>query len=898
MIMSIPLTAQDSLVRLQHILLRLGLVCSALLLWHATGSLRSGELPGVALPVWGQLGLYGFGFALVMLAAVPAPPRWAGALILCALLAVLASELAEDVMNEYRTGVWTVDVYLYAEYALHLFKNGANPYTYDMYATYRVLLSPTELTTFMLTDDIAAGLPYGSLAFLVLLPFDLLGLPTQHTYIAFLALVMIVIFAQSSAVLRPVILLPLVVIPLYIDQQNIGINDIVWMFFCLMMIAQWRRGRLRAVWFGLACAYKIQPWLLFPFIVIHLWTEQPNLKQRFAAVAGFVGISLGVAALFNLPFILPDTAVWFTSFSEPIRDGQIITGTGLSRLTETGIVLLPKSAYTLLMGVVYAALIGCYALIARKAQDLLWVLPGFLFFFSFRGFDHYWIYGVIPLVLAIGRSAVLPAMPPTPAPRPGLLAGLLLVVGLLTGSVIGWYALQPNPLSIAVEGRLEAVGDEIGRLTVVVGNDSDRLLTPRFSLQGRQHQQPAFWHIIDGPPTLAPGESGTFRLQGADPAPSFRLREGVQVIVSDAFGYDLRASTYIPGDVAPAHPGAIPNGDFRFWRQGDDTPSYWDIFTNTADSAAPVVEYAPEGERRLRLRLPAAEGESWASVRLGTQVMFTESSIRLWVKPPAGANLPPAFDLAYGLELAANGRRVWVLFGDEAAQGEIEPGLYYVIQPAPRAVWSVQQVDPYRIFADLGFPILDLEMQPVRRFETYNFPKTALDVGLLLAARRQPAGVVEAEFGAVASTTFAADRTARTRQEIDHPERTLLWRGEQALRARTYASARSHFERVLAINPDEARAMIGLARVQLAEGDFEAALVSLDRGRGQMDAQPDHYTLFTRADQIGATGAVYLAQGRCFEAAITYEQARVLLPTYPLPLDALAACGGGLLASP
>jgi uncharacterized membrane protein len=39
------------------------------------------------------------------------------------------------------------------------------------------------------------------------------------------------------------------------------------------MVLVWQRPTLRAVLFGLACAYRQQPWLVAPFLLICIWNE-------------------------------------------------------------------------------------------------------------------------------------------------------------------------------------------------------------------------------------------------------------------------------------------------------------------------------------------------------------------------------------------------------------------------------------------------------------------------------------------------------------------------------------------------------------------------------------------------------------------------------------------------
>ena len=125
------------------------------------------------------------------------------------------------------------------------------------------------------------------------------------------------------------------------------------------------------------------------------------------------------------------------------------------------------------------------------------------------------------------------------------------------------------------------------------------------------------------------------------------------------------------------------------------------------------------------------------------------------------ANRAPDFDLIYGLELLStfDNQRAWVLFGDGLQSGEIEPGLPYLMLPAPRDQWSRQMIDPRQIFATLGITIAP--PQPIEtRFDALHFPKQMLNFRLLLAARRGSSPLIEADFGAVSSSENRADPAA------------------------------------------------------------------------------------------------------------------------------------------
>src|SRR5690606_34378533 len=104
----------------------------------------------------------------------------------------------------------------------------------------------------------------------------------------------------------------------------------------------------RGLWYGLACAIKQNVWLLAPFLLIRAWRSGGRREA-----ARFALVSAGVFLLINLPFILMDPRQWLTGVLAVFVEPQIYLSLGLSRLTELGILLLPKSIYLALVAGVF-----------------------------------------------------------------------------------------------------------------------------------------------------------------------------------------------------------------------------------------------------------------------------------------------------------------------------------------------------------------------------------------------------------------------------------------------------------------------------------------------------------------------------------------------------------------
>lgn len=889
--------------RVSDFVLRFGLVATALVLWFSMHALRAGETIDVTLPIWLGLVQHGLAFALGVFALLRRTPRWSVWLIVTALAFVLLNHVLKYIADEYRGGgPFLLDTYLYMEYAAQVLRAGGNPYLHETIDMFRAFRVHQDVTTLLLRGDVYSGVPYPPLSFLSLIPFHWLGIQSNMSYLLFFALSMLVLFLNSPAWLRPVIVLPFFVNPFFIQLAIGGLNDIAWVFLVMMMIVHWRRLTLSAVWFGLACAMKQQPWILAPFLLIRLWHESRALPLHWRLLrwVRFGGISAAVFLLINLPFALMNFDGWFRGLMDNFSDGIMILGTGLSRLTEANVVMIPKTAYTVLTVLSLLVTLWMYWRYHDDWKEAIWMLPGIVFFFGYRSLPHYWILLALPLLLAVVKylpdlSVSTPETTNAPRRSPSRRLTLVGLAGATAVVVVmvGWYALRPPLVTIALETPYRGLDNQIDNLTVTVENRSDDTLTPRFTVRSRSNplHKGQFWHIDSGPQTLAPGESAQYRLIGTWPLWSFDYHQGAEVVVVDADGYRLRAVTTIPENFDALHPGVIPNGDFQLWQDEEVVPVYWQLSQLTAASVTPT-KADEQGQRDgVRLIANGVSGADYAFARLGTQIIFPETPIELWVRPPANANQLPALDSIYGLELLADGNRVWVLFGADTDSGQLDDNIYYWMTAAPPAEWSRHVLDLRAIFTELGIAPHDLSVQSVERFENLNYPRTRLTFRLITGGRNQPDDVLFADFGSVTNKSLFPDRGQMVQQAVENPERILLWHGTQNRLARNYAVALDYFDQVLALDPDNALAMVGIGWVHYGRGEMVAAMDEFARARTLMQANTDRYTPAEIGTTYEGEGWVMLAEERCFDAAIAFEQYRTRALDSTYPSEEIEACG-------
>jgi len=821
----------------ERFLVRLGLVGGAVLCFYiATTLWETGDIVRQPFSLILVLVSYLLAFGLLIAAALRALPYRAVWVIPVVIAFVLVGFAHNRNINQLQsTSLNSSDLYMISDYSAYLVRLGQNPYQFDLGDAYRVYRASSTLQTPTTDGDFIGKMVYPALAFLLFVPFQALGIPTSLVFALFYWLTTLVIFVGAPRLVRPAILLPLLIEPRYILYALGGVSDTVWAFLICLMILSWRNKPLSAVLFGLACAFKQQPWLLVPFLAIRLLRESEAGERTFRLldVVQFFLIAGGVFALINLPYILWDFPSWLAGSVSPFFDRMITLGQGLSSLTTQGIVIIPRSMYTVYMLLAYAVCIFVYWRHYHSLKSLIWLFPGLVLWLGQRSLSSYWYFNLMPFLLGLARNTlpwatVDPARLRSPRPTMALVGG---VAAFIVISLIG-YRLGGSPLTLVVQRPIETDGTTINRLTVQITNNSDRPLNPRFSVQSWPNQ-PLFWDSQDGPSALPPGANAFYRISTNVPGEMLDLARGGQIIVTDATNDGLRASEVLSGDTAFISMDAVPNGRFEYQDRFTGAPTLWGLVTVPALSGgkASLVESDRFGHA-LRLTLQPASSETRAVVMLDTWLTLPEAPLTVWVNPPLEANRSPDFDLVYGLELLStfDNQRVWVLFGDNFQMGEIEPGLPYLMLPAPRDEWSQQSIDVRQIFQTLRIQIAPPQWIQTR-FDTLDFPKQMVNFRLLLAARQGNSALVEADFGPVAAAQNRADPQILIEQAVDDPVQIAIMRGDFSRAVRNDAPAGDYYRAALNLNPDSAEAYYGLGEITLraeqwpeAAAHFETAL--------------------------------------------------------------------------
>ena len=830
-----------SIAKAEPLAVRFGLVGAGVICWQgATHVWESGSPVIYPLSVALMLSGYLIGFILFILAALRSPHPWAHRVILPALLLAIACHVQVHRIAILQNGMLTTDLQLYMDYGARLLRHGENPYAENLLEAYRINRAPFNFSTLLINGDLTGRMAYPALSVLVFVPFQWLGISTQWVYLVFLIVALTLVFVWSPRAIRPIVLLPFFLDIRYFLYTIGGVSDCVWALLLVVVVRTWHRPWHRGVWYGLACAFKHQPWVLAPFLLVRLWQES-RPAQRLRTIAIFAGISAGTFLVVNLPFLIWNPRAWFAGVLEPVISPMITFGQGLSLLTMLGVAVVPKWAYGLFMVGALGVSLFAYLRHFNRLRPLIWILPGLVLWFSNRSLTSYWYFFLFPFLFDLFSARTdQPEAEPRPNPgswRPTLAAtaGLLAVI---TGTVL-WFRLYPPPLDVNVVPPLGSTGNDVTRLTVRVTNSGARAITPRFAVQWGV-LQPFFWHIDKGPQQLRPRQSGLYSISSDIPFARFDIRRGARLTVSHAGSFDTRATVRIAPDPAFVYPDAIPNGRFLYWegKGENEHPTFWGIVRNPAGAGdihllRPIGPGAPETGLRFQLADGGAANRSY--LLLDTYITFPHRPIELWVNVPARANLLPDLDMLYGINLTVDHKYIWVLFGDRAARGRASNNTYYWMAPAPRGKWSRQTVDLRKVLDDLGIRVTPLRKR-MPRFHHLDFAFVPTNFQLLLAARNH-AGPAEALFGPVRSQSIRPDVAALFRLSRSTPEALPLWQGDHNFAMRNFDAARDHYRAAVRVSPRSERAHLQLGEAEFWRGDCQAASAAY---RVALEINPDN----------------------------------------------------------
>jgi hypothetical protein len=268
-----------------------------------------------------------------------------------------------------------------------LFVAGQDPYaTFDLpEALARFHLDP-ELATHLENGMVVHTYNYPAVSFLVVAPFVWLGIDDiRWVYLGEVLLLAIIGIQQLRPAWRAMALSTVIGSEIITRQWILAGIDPSWALFTLGAWLVRRHRWWSSILLGLAIADRQPAWFLAPFFLLAI-LQRFGRREAVRATA----ISLGVAVLVNLPFIIgaPERAIG--GMLAPIFAPLVSDGVGLMRYGADGIVpLFPRTFYTVLS---LGALAGLLVLLWKRPQSLAgaplaW--PFLPLYFAWRSLQNY-----------------------------------------------------------------------------------------------------------------------------------------------------------------------------------------------------------------------------------------------------------------------------------------------------------------------------------------------------------------------------------------------------------------------------------------------------------------------------------------------------------------------------
>lgn len=688
---------------------------------------------------------YLFAFALIVLAVsgfkVPHTAYWILAAFIFAIVIQFYMQLADQPRS------YSTDNLAFTHYAAELFLQGKNPYVEDYTPAFSEFkVSPYSRTpTLDGTDE--ALLTYPALHFLLYIPYILAGINDMHLIVLiFHLLVMISVFLAAPPPIRPLVLIPFFIDPSLVNYSLATVSDFIWVFFTLMAAVLFRRHRsMSALFFGLACSVKQQPWFLAPFLVIMLWREsRQNALTRSEAglnALTYMNIALGAFLLINLPFIIWSPAAWVHGILSPLIDSLITYGQGFSTLTQAGLAPLGKPVYTALMLLVMFVLLVLYWKEYPRLKRAMWFFPAIILWFSYRSLQSYFVY-LVPLMMfevteimrdrpvleLAGPRSHMPEIAGRPRMRfrAGLVSASALVFLSMLAGCGGYYTLTHQQASVDLT-RLFLTSDRVPALDGIqlqVSNPTNRLMEPNFWVKMTGNQMLP-WDTVSGPAVLGPGQTASFSIRPTYPEYDVPFGASATVILMDSSSGSI--SGYSPAfAVNPDQNSSLINSNLKFWIAGSGLaaahPFDWGL---TAEGNATMQDVAlvpaeRAGQACLDLSYKRrASTDGWGRLVFDQWAEFPDQPLRIRVFPETLSALPETISsspvaptTAFGLEILDGGHRLWYLFSNSQELEWTDGSSAYHSLITPSGRWSTVTIDVAGDYKRFGWQLPSIQPVP------------------------------------------------------------------------------------------------------------------------------------------------------------------------------------------
>jgi hypothetical protein len=903
-------------LKLEDAILRIGLISTGAILFRAGLNLWTQAISN-PLTLVPSIVAWTAGTALTVLAlTADLDSRW----VWCILGGLIYAQLSYAYvswLNQYPLTTNHTDNEMIAQFAVQALKRGQNPYGWDFSDMLRVFRDRGKNFTPFRDGAFQNRVTYPALPTLILFGCDLLGIGQARTVALISQLVLLsIVFFGAPAAFRPVVLLPLFMLDEFVHLCLHGVQDVVWSVLLVGVIWTWNRPTWRAVLFGLACAYRQQPWFVAPFLLILMWRGPGTMENRRWRIAHFAAISLGVFAIVNVPFVAWDPRAWLLGVFEPVYASFNVHSQGLGALWQYGVASLSGQYHTALQASSYLIMLIIHWRHPRFVGQAFWMFPAIFFWFYYRSLVNYWIYWIPPLLFALTLSlsgrplADVWALPQGKAWRRTAILGVALLVPNLLWSF--FILRRSSPIELDYRLPLEVSSydrERVERIHLTVENNSNVAVEPRFAVQRDPGIQSLPWRIEHGPNTVSPGQSSTYTIHANTEIRTFFAGQGAQIVFNDARGDDaLRRVKPVLADESFTKPDLVVNPAFAFWPHDGHGPVGWTLRTWRGTGSADMVTV--EGRDALEIELRAdTRSDGLAMARLSQRIAFVPE-FSIWVYPTSPAASTEPLQNAYGLELDDGQRTLWVLFGDSGHRGKFNEDFAYIVESVPLERWSKETIELAAMYEALDWPLPPFSPRHSNGLE---YPARQVELSLLVGSQSRAASI--GVFGPIEQRADT-DPDRFVREVLDHPALYYVSLGDEYRRQRNYIMAAGAYERALVDNPTSAEALFGLAEATFWCDDWRTAIELFERSLGSGYRSPglahrgigwSYYNLrdydeaaeaFARAarhepklaDAYNGLGWVLLQKGHYERALLRFEKALALAPDFPEPQLGIEEC--------
>ena len=554
-------------------------------------------------------------------------------------------------------------------------------------------------------------LNYPAFSFLSLIPLYLAGLHDLRDGVLFFHIASILlIFGIAPSRVKSISLAPFAFgFPLAVVFSW---TDSVWAFLLLLSAVTWKRDRrLSLAFVGLAGATKQIALVVSPFLLLRLWHETSESKQR-RLMTGLAALLAGFIVP-NLPFIISSPSAWWAGTMAaylPTNAPQVAGGVGLSAILIDLGISPPSYFFVALMGLATAGTMYLYSKRFARYKHFVWIMPAVVLFFYYRSFPNYIIYWFIPLLPEllrykpggfhwnpISKLGHIQWHPPLRVSAPNIrnrMASAVLIVLMVTAvlaGVSGAYISRASEPKAELQVDRILDPDSIGAATVLqttLTNLSPKPISPRFFV--KWYFLP-FLYTTNSTDPLPPNTRGEYVLTATDALAAPPSGTSFKVLVFNSLNGELVSQSQTLQAELPA--SSVANPHFKWWTLDSETgrkvPFGWRLVMTAAGLSSGIEELDSSLAGGIQLILNHTfAGTRSAEIAVSQKISFQASSLKTMVLQPP--NPDPQSKVLFGARFTDGSHTLYFIFSQTASQKSIRafPENTTITMPVEQGIWT------------------------------------------------------------------------------------------------------------------------------------------------------------------------------------------------------------------